>query len=274
MLTITEQFDYAELRKVQHKILEILIAMDRVCRSNGLKCFLAKGTLLGAVKYQGFIPWDDDCDVYMMREDFLKFEKIASKELGEKFFFQTTKTDPYRHSSIAKVRMNGTKIVTKEAAEVEKYHQGIFVDVFITDYYPGWAVKVGKVFNVIPDLRQKRKKYPKGSWQRNLFSAVLAPAYLIHTIFEKTYMKLVVPRFRCDKGCKFIAQEAKLFNGLCWETKNFTGTKTLIFEGHEFYVPDDYELMLQKQYGMNYRNEEPAEKDRVLRHARKIEIGE
>ena len=74
------------LRKAQLRMLDILIAVDKICRKHNIPYWLDYGTLLGAVRHGGFIPWDDDLDISMMKEDYDRFLTIASKELPEQFF--------------------------------------------------------------------------------------------------------------------------------------------------------------------------------------------
>ena len=80
-------------KKVQEKEVEILSEFDRLCKKHNIKYTLAGGTMLGAIRHKGFIPWDDDIDVYVLRNDFLKIRKIFPKELSSNFFYQCQKTD-------------------------------------------------------------------------------------------------------------------------------------------------------------------------------------
>ncbi|MBQ3939443.1 MAG: LicD family protein, partial [Clostridia bacterium] len=82
------------LQRVHAVQLRLLKEFDRVCRENGLQYFAVHGTLLGAVRHEGFIPWDDDIDVAMPREDYDRFAALAPKALKTGFFFQTPENDP------------------------------------------------------------------------------------------------------------------------------------------------------------------------------------
>ena len=116
------------MNRIQELELDILKEFDRICRENGLSYTVAGGTMIGAVRHKGFIPWDDDIDVGMSVGDYRKFCRIAQKQLGEKFFFQNSYTDMW-DVSIAKIRMNGTTAI-EEGAEKYNYHQGIWIDIF------------------------------------------------------------------------------------------------------------------------------------------------
>lgn len=123
------------LRKLQLTELEILKELDRICRKHDLKYYIVGGTLIGAVRHGGFIPWDDDIDVSMPRADFDKLCKIAPKELGEKFFFQTQKSEKSCYFYYGKIRKEGTYF-GEDKFEHTPIHKGIFIDIFPLDYIP------------------------------------------------------------------------------------------------------------------------------------------
>lgn len=130
------ELDKENLRKVQLAELEILKEIDRICRKNDIHYTIDGGTLLGAVRHGGFIPWDDDADVAMMRPEYDKFFEACKKDLDTKrFFLQEHRTDPNYPWGYSKIRMNDTLFVRDNQAHIDM-HQGIFVDVFIYDDVP------------------------------------------------------------------------------------------------------------------------------------------
>ncbi len=132
------------MRRLQLEELEILKYFDSFCRENGLRYYIVGGTLIGAVRHKGFIPWDDDIDVSMPREDFDRLLKIAKEKLSKDYFLQNQKTEKGCYFYYAKLRKNGTYF-GEDKFEHLPLHKGIFIDIFPLDYVPASSV-LQKVF--------------------------------------------------------------------------------------------------------------------------------
>lgn len=104
MVYVNDEIKY-ELRKEQIAILDEIV---RICNDNGIKYFLDYGTLLGAVRHKGYIPWDDDIDIGMLRSDYEKFIKSYPSDKNNKYFVQTLETDPNYWHSYARIRKKNT----------------------------------------------------------------------------------------------------------------------------------------------------------------------
>lgn len=121
-------------------LLDLLLEFDRVCRKNDIKYMIDGGTLLGAVRHGGFIPWDDDIDVIMLREEYDKLNKIASEQFSSPYFWQTYKTDQDHGRGFARLRNGSTTYIPRYEMEGEKpvfcHNQGVLIDVFICDNVP------------------------------------------------------------------------------------------------------------------------------------------
>lgn len=123
------------LKKIKAEEKEILIKFISICEKYNLKYFVTFGTLLGAIRHEGFIPWDDDVDVGMLREDYEKFLEVAQKECGERFFLQTIETDPYYHLYFSKLRMSNTVFVENTLQQSNSV-SGFYIDIFPYDTIP------------------------------------------------------------------------------------------------------------------------------------------
>ena len=124
-----------EFRRMQLVELELLKEIDRVCRQNDIKYVIFCGTLLGAVRHKGYIPWDDDADVAMLREDYEKFKTVCKQLNPEIAYFQDHTTDSEYRWGYAKVRRSGTSYV-RLSQEHMKYKNGISIDIFPLDDIP------------------------------------------------------------------------------------------------------------------------------------------
>lgn len=125
-----------ELHRVQDIQEELLQEVDRICRKCGIHYNMVGGTMLGAIRHKGFIPWDDDADIGLLRKEYERFREACKTELNtDKYYFQEISiTDGYRWG-YAKLRKKGTKFV-RLGQEFMKYEQGVFIDLFPMDNVP------------------------------------------------------------------------------------------------------------------------------------------
>jgi len=123
----------ASLKEHQEVLFELLQAFDAVCRKHQIKYMLFAGTALGAVRHQGFIPWDDDLDVVMLRPEYDRFMKIAEGELDlQKYFLQKEFSEHYP-MFFSKLRKNNTTCFERFIPKDSMTHQGIYIDIFPCD---------------------------------------------------------------------------------------------------------------------------------------------
>lgn len=126
----------SDLRRLQLTLLEMLVEVDRICRKNGIAYTLFMGTLLGAVRHHGFIPWDDDLDVAMDRRNYDAFVEACQRDLDQsRFFLQDHRTDPHYRWGYARIRRENTGFV-RLGQEHMKMRTGLFLDVFPIDSVP------------------------------------------------------------------------------------------------------------------------------------------
>lgn len=243
------------LRKVQLIQLEILKEIDSICKKNNITYFLIGGSAIGAVRHKGFIPWDDDIDLGMLRRDYQKFIKVCQKELDKKYFLQTNETDILYPNYYAKVRKNNTTFIEEGTRALEdSIHQGIFVDIFPLDNISDQKIVATLHFKLvhlfISISSTYAKNYPKSKLRKYLkfifaksilliFNKKILDkmAYKISTrlIEKKTYS---VINFFGRHGLKEMVPKYYYNNGVLME-----------FEKQEFPIPENWERFLTHIYG-------------------------
>ncbi len=259
------------LRRLQKLQLLCLLELDRVCRENDIDYFLGGGTLLGAVRHCGFIPWDDDIDVMMTRENFDKLEAIAPQALGEDFFYQSSRTDPHYHSPFTKIRLKNTQFVTPFSSRFPEMHNEVFIDIFAHDSAPNkkfllsahiFATKLARSM-----VFHKWDGTPLHFYGRLKGICRVMTAYMKHTTIEK------LERFERRIMTFFNSPSARyLYDGMGEHTGHGRFKASVLdekiylsFEGYDFPVPRDYDAYLRFSYGDDY-SEWPRPHARVSHH--------
>ena len=130
-----QRMNKEEQEKLKQIELNLLVCFKEICEKHKLDYFLTGGTLLGAVRHKGFIPWDDDIDVGMPREDYETFLRVASSCLPDGIFLQTRKTDPEVPFNFAKLRDSRTTFIETSIKDLDINH-GVYIDIFPIDYFP------------------------------------------------------------------------------------------------------------------------------------------
>lgn len=129
------KYDPQDLARLHEELYEILGEIVRVCEKHSIPYFIQGGSAIGAFYNRGIVPWDDDIDVGMLRDDYERFLRVAPAELGEKYFLEWFGSEPNTPFYFAKVKKNGTLFVEEIWREMDIHH-GIFVDVFPYDRIP------------------------------------------------------------------------------------------------------------------------------------------
>lgn len=261
-----------QLRKLQMIELEILIEFDRICRKNDIKYCLACGTLLGAVRHKGFIPWDDDIDVWMMRDEYEKFCKVCKRDLNPKYFLQNWKTDPYFNSAYGKIRKKGTSYI-RVGQEKMKYQDGIYIDVLPLDnmpddYWKRWIMAV-KAWCF------RKITYAKAGAMcetRLLTRMIFKLLSLIPIKASKRAFYRLITKYRHEKTlyCKCLGDIH--FTPL-WKD-DFNELIELEFEGHKFFAPKRYDSVLKNDIGIDYMQLPPVSKRKPHANVSYISFGE
>ena len=123
------------VKDVQKKILETMKYIDKLCREHGIVYYIMGGTALGAIRHGGFIPWDDDLDIFMTPGEYEKFKRVFEEQQSRDFVLQEWRTTP-NYLEYAKVRMNGTTFIEEQFKARKDMHHGIYVDIMILHKVP------------------------------------------------------------------------------------------------------------------------------------------
>lgn len=253
------------IKQLQKTELDILSEALNICKKLNLRVFAVSGTCLGAVKYGGFIPWDDDVDIALPRKDYEIFIKEAQKLLPPHYFLQTHETDPEYRTHFAKIRDSRTTFLETNAYKLNINH-GVYIDIFPLDGYPEGKLNQ-KLFMLKKrwyTLRISRIFYsPKRSLKWKLASAF---AVLLMPSLEKTWKKQDALYRKLD------FDSAKLVGnfGNAWGKKEivpkhyFDSSTAMPFENIELLVPGGYEEYLKKLYGDITKD--PPESEQVPHH--------
>ena len=264
-----------DLRKLQLVELEILKEFDAFCKKHDLKYSLYAGTALGAVRHGGFIPWDDDIDVCMTRDDYDKFLKLYRENPIDGYYLQGTDDPNYEHINFSKLRKNGTKFGTE--MDVKLYdHVGIFLDIFPFDKVPNDKKKRKKFFfNVKLWLVYTRGyAYTKGSKFLKIVSKLLLLKSRKRQLKIRNKLEKKILSYRTmekDYSLASLACPASLNN--IFPADVLDDVQQIDFEGTKASIYKDYDSALRITFG-NYM-QLPPEEERVCKHEPFIfDIGE
>lgn len=258
------QLDSETLRKLQAVELEMLLEVDRICKKHNITYAIAGGTLLGAVRHKGFIPWDDDADVGMLRKEYERFRQVCVEELDTaRFYFQDDRNTKGYRWGYGKLRRRET-LFLREHQEHMPYEQGAFIDIFPIDGVPENPVLarlnqfhcfcVRKIFWSPVGAIAERKR-----WKALLYRGL---SHLPDKAVYSHYQKMIEKSNR--KSGKYV--RVLMFpmpDGIHDALREcFEETIPLQFEGYELQAPKNYEFYLRLHYG-NYHELPPEEKRKV-----------
>ena len=261
---------YIDNTQFKNIALNILIDFDDLCRKNGIKYSLAYGTLLGAIRHKGYIPWDDDIDIIMLRSEYEKFVKVKDS-LKREHTFISIETNPLYSASLAKIYNN--KTVLKETLHRDLCDIGVYIDIFVFDY--------------VPENNIKRKYlYYQALACRKIWAF---STYFPKTKFclEKTMRNLAAKWQLGRKANLWLNRKLKQQNKsalVCamlfvyhWDWETFSGDEVnelreIEFENHNFLCFKNYDIFLKRWYGDYMKL--PPEIERVVGHSYTVYFNE
>ena len=243
-----------ELEQLQASQVYILKAFDELCVKNDISYHIDFGSLIGAVRHQGFIPWDDDIDVSMDRYSYNQFLKI-SNELSSDFFIQNHETDPEYIHPFTRIRLNGTLSVQKFWRNVDM-HQGIFIDIFPFDaidtgFMGSLRHYIFKRIDVIKFARTQSRKRPLTRWEKA--SRILFKHWSTQSMnsLQTKLMSAANKEFKDDtliNNLSIYKERQEILDTLR-PFSYFKEIERVPFEYLEVNIPTNYDKILSRIYG-------------------------
>ena len=231
--------DGSLLRRQQLRMLDILVEVDRICKKHHIEYWLSSGTLIGALRHNGFIPWDDDLDIEMMRKDYLRLLEVLPKELPDWLALQSDETDPAYFFFYAKVRDRRSLMLENNGYDRMWKEQGIYIDIFPMERHPIWLHK----------LTEKSFGHAYKIWRTSTDDN--RSLRQVRRIFRFN-KQLVYPLLRLL--CKFLPDKT-ITSGMGIPFHNPRYAKVIFpltthqFEDKEFPVPYNADALLRRLYG-------------------------
>ena len=252
----------AEYKKLWSIEMECYQQIAQVCERHGLRFYVGGGTLLGAVRHQGFIPWDDDMDVFMPEDDYMQFLYYAPLEINEPFFYQCYKSQPGFTPCMSRVRKSGTTAATKNDLKNrdQNYHFGVFVDVICLSSAANagyarsrQAARVRFYWKAITGFQKIRRLKASGNLR---LKSYVSRSILAWTIVNRFYTFDEM----CDRYLEICSAKNSSSYGLIpfagivekyiWPKEWWTGgTVMLPFEDIMVPCPKEYDKILTHQFG-------------------------
>ncbi len=246
------------LKKLHEYEIVLLDEFARLCEENDLTYYLFGGTLLGAVRHHGFIPWDDDIDVAMPRCDYEKFLAITEVKLSDKYYLQTRAKSDYYSKAYAKLRMNNTICVSSDAAKRSKRHSGIWIDIFPLDNGTNQP-------RIYEKGRQKISSFLSNHIRMRKREEYLPLIHRMISLFPMQTLSKISDSLLNGEGDYYICYSGLYANlyGIERETiakVHYDPPIKLEFEGKKYKAPKDYDFYLRRIYGDDYMIIPPIDK--------------
>ena len=268
-LEINKAQQDGRLRAAQLKMVTMLKEVDAICQEFNLDYWLEGGTLLGAIRHQGFIPWDDDLDISMPRHSYEKFLQVAPSRLPEHLFLQTAQSEPgyFNLAAPLKIRDLNSRFVEVHETGNEPYQQGIFLDVFVYDTL---------------DANEKQAKRDKFRAKKllRLLRTKCTPIAMGHHARIYDIIGRFCSQQKLEQALVDIIQRSKNLDspwmGYGYDCVNQNRVhrddiyplRRVAFENEAFYIANRSEVILQQLFG-DYM-QLPPENERVMKHCKEL----
>lgn len=280
--SIVYELSNEELAKLKETLLSILSDFDKTCKKYNISYMLAGGSALGAIRHNGFIPWDDDIDINMTRREYERFRKAFPKELSEKYWFHNPDDRPDIGRGSAMLRLKGTTLKTRD--DMNNDECGIFIDIFIIENtYNGFLMRYAHGFLslMFGFLLSCRNFYEN----KDLYIMLIknncvckTKIFIGHLLSWIPISKMTTIWNNINKMCKnnnskyvTVPVGRKHFFGELYERLGFCTTVNARFETLDSYICLDYDKYLTRMYGdyLIIPNDEDKEKHVILEYSNK-----
>ncbi|MFT3992671.1 MAG: LicD family protein [Dysgonomonas sp.] len=251
----------SELRFLQMRMLDILIAVTDICDKHNIPYWISGGTLLGAKRHGGFIPWDDDIDIELLRPDYKKLLKILPSELPDNLYLQTPKEKSYR-LLFSKVRDRHSIIHSEEEDMATYKEKGVYIDIFTEERSYRWLKTLVDFFygRSVRRLKRGRPLHSLKYFYEYTISLFLYPIGFALMWIARGICAITKP--------DYILHSYGIGNSTTHNARYMFPVGKIEFEGHDFSAPKDVDTYLSKQYG-KYMEIPP--KDKRATHFLKVE---
>ena len=234
----------ATLEEHQRALYILLCEFHRVCAELNIPYFLFAGTLLGAVRHKGFIPWDDDLDIIMLRKDYERFLREAPKVLNQERFFLQKEFSQHWPMFFSKLRLNGTTCLEKYHPKDPQIHQGVYMDIFPCDHAFGSSLGRKVQFfcsKVVIAKGLDAEGYVTDSIVKKIFMV------LCRLVPRKPFMAVAKGPRKTDYVHCFLGGASKYTRSV-FPRAYFDARVLLPFGEQQFYGPEQYDALLKTLY--------------------------
>lgn len=236
----------ATLAEHQAALYILLAEFDRVCRELDICYFLFAGTLLGAVRHKGFIPWDDDADVIMLRRDYERFLREAPPAIDFERFFLQAEYSEHWPMFFSKLRLNGTSCLEKFCPRDLAAHQGVYIDIFPCDN--AFQNPLGRRLQFLcSKVVIAKGLYARGYYTKSKLKKVFTAVCRI--LPNKPFLKIVKGPTKETGYVHSFLGAASRYSKNVYRRECFSDTVRLAFESGEFFAPQQYDVLLRIMYG-------------------------
>ena len=263
-----ELFETASLQEHQKALLTLLEEFDRVCKRLDIPYVLFAGTMLGAVRHKGIIPWDDDLDILMMRRDYNSFLNEAETVLNKDRFFLQKEFSEHWPMFFSKLRLNNTACIEKYHPKDSETHQGVYIDLFPCDnaFNNGFGRKLQFLASKVVIAKSLSERgYETDSKKKKAFMCFckILPLPL--------FLKLTQGGSEKSEYVHTFLGAASSFQKNIYSRKCFDEIIEFEFEGREYPISAKYDELLTTMYG-DYMKLPPPEERTVKQHAVLVDL--